>query len=187
MTPPPGKQPAATNTSIPGLLKFELVIHGDARGWFKENYQAKKLQALGLPTDFQPVQNNISFNAQRGVTRGIHAEPWNKFISLGHGQVFVAIVDLREGATFGQLETFTLDPAQALYVPAGCGNSFQTLAPNTVYTYLVDDYWSPETEYNMVNLADKQLAINWPIPLQQSIISAKDQAHPPLSQAKPIT
>ncbi len=71
-------------TNIPGLLVFDLPVHGDNRGWFKENWQRAKMTALGLP-DFGPVQNNISFNATKGVTRGIHAEPWDKYISIAAG------------------------------------------------------------------------------------------------------
>ena len=59
-------------TPIPGLVVLRLPVHEDARGWFKETWQREKMSALGLP-DFDPVQNNISFNARRGVTRGIHA------------------------------------------------------------------------------------------------------------------
>lgn len=173
-------------TSIPGLLKLNLQVFGDQRGWFKENYQAEKLHNLGIPKDFNPVQNNISFNAEKGTIRGIHAEPWNKYISVGYGQVFAAIVDLREGESFGSLETFFLDPQTAIYVPAGCGNSFQTLTDNVVYTYLVDAHWSPESQYTMVNLADADLSIDWPIPLQESIMSEKDAAHPSLSEVNPI-
>ena len=51
-------------TNIPGLLVFDLPVHGDNRGWFKENWQRAKMTALGLP-DFGPVQNNISFNATK--------------------------------------------------------------------------------------------------------------------------
>lgn len=58
------------------------------------------MTALGLE-DFGPVQNNISFNASPGVTRGIHAEPWDKYISVATGKVFGAWVDLREGPSFG--------------------------------------------------------------------------------------
>ena len=58
------------------------TVREDARGWFKENWQREKMVALGLP-DFGPVQNNVSFNASRGATRGIHAEPWDKFVSAG--------------------------------------------------------------------------------------------------------
>ena len=65
---------AVRRSAIPGLLFVDLPLHVDARGWFKENWQRAKMVALGLP-DFAPVQNNISFNAEAGVTRGIHAEP----------------------------------------------------------------------------------------------------------------
>src|SRR5207253_7136175 len=87
-------------TPIPGLLVVRLDVHGDARGWFKENWQREKMLAGGLP-DFGPVQNNISFNAERGATRGIHTEPWEKFVSVATGRVFGAWVDMREGDSFG--------------------------------------------------------------------------------------
>src|SRR5699024_12408910 len=64
-------------TPIPGLLVIDLPVHGDPRGWFKENWQREKMLAAGLP-DLGPVQNNISFNQTVGVTRGIHAEPWDR-------------------------------------------------------------------------------------------------------------
>ena len=89
-------------TPIPGLLVLHVPVHGDSRGWFKENWQREKQLALGLP-DFGPVQNNISFNAAPGVTRGIHAEPWDKYVSVAAGRVFGAWVDLREGPSFGAL------------------------------------------------------------------------------------
>ena len=88
-------------TNVPGLLVFDLPVHGDNRGWFKENWQRAKMTELGLP-DFGPVQNNISFNAKKGVTRGIHAEPWDKYISIAAGSVFGAWVDLRPGDSFGR-------------------------------------------------------------------------------------
>src|SRR5690242_7471053 len=106
---------AVNKTSIDGLLQIDLVVNGDNRGWFKENYQAEKFKALGLPADFVPVQNNYSYNEQKGVTRGVHAEPWNKYVSLASGRVFTAIVDLRPGDGFGRMETFELTTASALY------------------------------------------------------------------------
>ena len=73
------KKLTAHETPIPGVVVYDLPVHGDNRGWFKENWQREKMVALGLP-DFGPVQNNISFNDSAGTTRGIHAEPWDKFI-----------------------------------------------------------------------------------------------------------
>lgn len=47
------KELEVTETNIPGLLVFDLSVHGDNRDWFKENWQKAKMTALGLPTDFQ--------------------------------------------------------------------------------------------------------------------------------------
>ncbi|HUR13911.1 MAG TPA: dTDP-4-dehydrorhamnose 3,5-epimerase [Mycobacteriales bacterium] len=167
-------------TSIDGLLRVELDVHGDSRGWFKESWQREKLVGAGVP-DLAIVQHNVSFNAARGVTRGIHAEPWNKFISPAHGRVFSAIVDLRPGDAYGRVETFELGVGDAIYVPKGLGNSFCTLEPNTVYSYLVDAHWSADAEYVNVNLFDATLAIAWPVPREEMTLSDKDLGHPPLS------
>lgn len=180
-----GKPLSATATPIPGLTIWELPVHGDNRGWFKENWQRAKMTALGLP-DFGPVQNNISFNDAAGTTRGIHAEPWDKFVSVATGRIFGAWVDLRDGPTFGAVFTAELDPSRAVFVPRGVGNAFQTLAPDTAYVYLVNDHYSPDAQYVSVNLADETLAIEWPIPLESAELSAKDRAHARLADINPV-
>lgn len=180
-----GKPLRASDTPIPGLLTLELPVHGDNRGWFKENWQREKMLAAGLP-DFGPVQNNISFNDAAGTTRGIHAEPWDKFVSVATGRIFGAWVDLRAGPTFGVAFSIELDPSRAVFVPRGVGNSFQTLEPNTVYTYLVNDHYSADATYTSVNLADPEIGIDWPIPLDLAELSQKDRAHPRLSDVNPV-
>jgi dTDP-4-dehydrorhamnose reductase/dTDP-4-dehydrorhamnose 3,5-epimerase len=181
------KSLGVTQTTIPGLLVFDIPVHGDNRGWFKENWQRDKMTAEGLP-DFGPVQNNISFNSQRGVTRGIHAEPWDKYVSVATGRIFGAWVDLREGKTFGHVFTIELDPSKAIYVPRGVGNSFQALENNTAYTYLVNDHWSLQAQnlYTFLDLGDKKSAIEWPIPLNEAEISEKDKAHPAIDDVIPM-
>ncbi|MDQ0258371.1 dTDP-4-dehydrorhamnose 3,5-epimerase [Sinomonas atrocyanea] len=178
---------AAHGTPIPGVVLYDLPVHGDSRGWFKENWQREKMATLGLP-DFGPVQNNISFNATAGTTRGIHAEPWDKFISVATGRVFGAWVDLREGPSFGAVFTAELDPSTAIFVPRGVGNAFQTLEDGTAYTYLVNDHWSAaaQGEYTFLNLADETAAIAWPIPLDRAELSEKDRAHPRLADVTPM-
>ena len=181
------KELKAETTNIPGMLVFDLSVHGDSRGWFKENWQRAKQAALGLP-DLGPVQNNISFNAERGVTRGIHAEPWDKYISVATGSVFGAWVDLRPGKSFGEVYTCVIDPSKAIYVPRGVGNSFQALEDGTAYTYLVNAHWSADLKktYTFVNLADPELGIDWPIPLDQCELSEADRNHPMLEDALPM-
>ena len=182
------KDLTVTETGIDGLQVLDLSVHGDSRGWFKENWQRAKMTAFGIP-DLKIVQNNISYNENRGVTRGIHAEPWDKYISIARGSVFGAWVDLREGSrTFGKVFTCTLDPSKAIYVPRGVGNSFQALEDGTAYTYLVNAHWSLELKktYTFVNLADPELNIDWPIPLDEAVISEADLHHPYLGDVVPM-
>lgn len=180
-----GKALRSSATPIPGMLVWELPVHGDNRGWFKENWQREKMLAAGL-ADFGPVQNNISFNDAVGTTRGIHAEPWDKWVSVATGRIFGAWVDLREGPSFGTVFTTEIDPSRAIFVPRGVGNAYQTLEPDTAYTYLVNDHWSPDATYTFLNLADESAAIAWPIPLRDVEISAKDLAHPRLGEVVPM-
>jgi len=172
-------------TEIPGFYIIDLVVHGDSRGWFKENYQREKMEALGLP-HFEIVQNNISFNAEKGVTRGLHAEPWDKFISVANGKIFGAWTDLRKGDSFGKTLTLEITPDVAVFVPRGVANGYQTLEENVTYTYLVNEHWSAETKYTFVNLFDPALHIDWPIPQAQAIFSDKDAAHPLLKDIQPL-
>jgi dTDP-4-dehydrorhamnose 3,5-epimerase len=174
-----------TTTNIPGFYIVDLVVHGDNRGWFKENYQREKMEALGLP-HFEIVQNNFSYNAERGVTRGLHAEPWEKFISVANGNVFGAWVDLRQGPSFGQTLTLEINPGKAVLVPRGVANGYQTLADNVTYTYLVNEHWSPQVKYLAVNAFDSELAIGWPIPENEAIVSDKDRANPILKVITPL-
>ncbi|MES2867400.1 MAG: sugar nucleotide-binding protein, partial [Actinomycetota bacterium] len=78
------------------------------------------------------------------------------------------------------------DPSRAIFVPRGVGNSYQTLTPDTAYSYLVNDHWSPDTAYTFLNLADETAAVDWPIPLAQAELSEKDKAHPRLVDVVPV-
>ncbi len=109
--------PEISTTPIPGLLVVRMPVHADNRGWFKENWQRAKMVAAGLP-DFGPVQHNIAFNTSAGTTRGIHAEPWDKLVSVATGRVFGAWVDLRAGESFGTTFTAELDAGDRGVHPA---------------------------------------------------------------------
>lgn len=160
-------------TSIPELFYISdiAVIH-DERGSFRTAFRSD----MRAPQFDQFVnrQWNISENKQ-GATRGIHAEPWDKYVHVMVGRIFVAIVDLRVGTpAFGQVETFELNMENALLIPRGCGNSFQALE-FTVYGYLITQLWSADEKYPAISLDDPNLAIQWPIKDPDRIISAKDR------------
>ena len=172
---------------IVGMYVIDLTIHDDNRGWFKENWHYAKMVELGLP-DFSDVQQNIAMNYKRGTTRGLHAEPWNKLISIVDGKAFGAWVDLREGETFGNVFTTEIDPSVSVYIPKGVANSYQTLEDDTSYSYLVDDHWSKEgkTSYRFLNLNDPTANIDWPIPLEKAIMSDDDKTHPQFEDVIPF-
>jgi dTDP-4-dehydrorhamnose 3,5-epimerase len=167
-------------TDIPGLLIFDVTDVGDERGYFQEKYQKAKLVAAGMPESFNVVQNSLSYNKQAGVTRGFHAEPWDKYISVVTGKVFAAYVDLRKGDGFGKVVTVEITPNKAVYLPEGVANSFQTLEADTYYLYSVNDHWSADNydKYCFANLADPTLNVKWPIALDKAVISERDKNHP---------
>lgn len=174
-----------TESDLKGLYLIDLVIHPDSRGSFREAYQAEKLEALGLP-HLGPVQWNISENLRPGILRGIHAEPWDKYIHVVMGEVFAAIVDLRtDSSTFGKVRTFTLNQTNALFVSRGFGNAYQVLTAPCAYGYLVNAHWKPGTVYSSVHYADPDLQIKWPLPIDSDDVSEKDQHNPTLRQTFP--
>lgn len=176
----------STTTDIPGLLVFEIDYPKDERGYYQENYHREKLTQQGLPKDFKVVQTNVSYNKKPGVTRGFHAEPWNKYLSIVTGKVFVAYVDLRDGPSFGRTFSMELDKNKSVFLPEGVANGFQTLQDDTYYIYSVDEHWSADAydKYCFVNLADPEIDIKWPIALDDAVLSDRDKTHPMLEDAK---
>jgi len=175
-------------TDIPGLIIFDVTLVGDERGYFQEKFQKAKLVKAGLPESFNVVQNSLSYNKEAGVTRGLHAEPWDKYISVVTGKVFCAYVDLRKGPSFGKVVTVELTPTKAVFLPEGVANSFQTLEPDTYYLYSVNAHWSADNydKYCFVNLADPALGIKWPIAFDKATMSDRDRNHPLLKDITPM-
>src|SRR3989344_5446261 len=175
-------------TEIPGLLVFDITAVGDERGWFQEKYQRAKLVAAGMSADFTVVQTNVSYNKEEGVARGLHAETWEKYISVVKGRAFVAYVDLRAGDNFGKVVSLEIGNNKAIFVPQGVANSYQTLEEETYYIYSVSAHWSQELydKYVSVNMSDPQLKISWPISMDQAIVSERDRNHPMFKDIKPM-
>ena len=104
---------------------------------------------------------------------------------MASGSAFIALVDLRSGFDFASLQTYTVDPGDSVYIPRGVANSYQTLEGNTSYTSIVSKL--NESGANIaVNLADPDLAIDWPISLSRSVISKADMTHPFLKDITPL-
>ena len=100
-----------TPTAIPDVLVLEPQVFGDARGFFFESFNQRDF-AEKTSVDLPFVQDNHSKSAQ-GVLRGLHYQiqnPQGKLVRVVQGQVFDAVVDLRQSsATFGQWVGVYLD------------------------------------------------------------------------------
>ncbi|WP_273713277.1 dTDP-4-dehydrorhamnose 3,5-epimerase family protein [Leuconostoc mesenteroides] len=180
-----------TIDAIPNMIEFDIPVHGDNRGWFKENFQKEKMLPLGFPESFfkeNKLQNNVSLS-RKGVLRGLHAEPWDKYISVAdNGRVLGSWVDLREGASFGHVYQTVIDASKGIYVPRGVANGFQVLSDTVSYSYLVNDYWALDLKpkYAFVNYADPALGIEWD-DVENAEVSEADKNHPLLKDVVPLT
>ncbi|GMU42305.1 MAG: dTDP-4-dehydrorhamnose 3,5-epimerase [Xanthomonadales bacterium] len=167
-------------TTIPGVVVIEPVVHGDSRGWFLEAYNRERFAAAGLPTEFP--QANTSRSA-RGVLRGLHHQwpkPQGKLVWVVEGAVWDVAVDVRRGsATFGQWYGVELsaDNHRMIYVPPGCLHGFQVLSEYATFSYLVTELYDPACDRGIA-WNDPDIGAHWPLP--EPILSAKDRAAPRL-------
>lgn len=167
-------------TAIDGLYYIPHKYFPDDRGFYSELARTPEIDALTGQT-FVAQQFNQS-RSNVNVIRGIHAEDWNKLVTVTNGVCFCALVDLRKDSpTFGKHETFALGTTDqalrgSIYISRGIGNSFCVLEGPVDYVYAVDALWSGrDTSKDVaINLFDPQVNIEWPIPREQMIISDRD-------------
>jgi dTDP-4-dehydrorhamnose 3,5-epimerase len=165
--------------AIPDVVVVEPKVFADARGFFCESFNRRRLEAaLGRSLDF--VQDNHSLSV-RGVLRGIHYQlprPQAKLVRVVRGEVFDVAVDLRRASpTFGRwsAEVLSAQNARQLFVPEGFGHAFQVLSAEAEVLYKTTEYWYPEHE-RCIRWDDAELAIAWPATDAPPVVSAKDAA-----------
>jgi dTDP-4-dehydrorhamnose 3,5-epimerase len=61
--------------------------------------------------------------------------------------------------------------------PKGFAHATLTVAPETEITYKVDAYYAPNRDLG-IRFDDPDLAISWPMPASQLVLSDKDRALP---------
>ena len=165
-------------TDIPDLLIVEPEVFGDNRGYFFESFSQRKFEeATGVKVDF--VQDNESLSAY-GVVRGLHFQKppheQAKLVRVVRGKVLDVALDLRpESPTYGRYEAVELsgENHKQLFIPKGFAHGFSVLSDEAVFQYKCDDYYAPECE-DGIAYDDPDLDINWHIPSEKMVISAKD-------------
>ncbi len=167
---------------------FEIVPRKieDNRGYFSEIFRMNTFKDRGGNVEF--VQDNQSLSVHAGTIRGIHfqSKPFvqGKLVRCLAGRVFDVAVDLRaDSTTHGRWISVVLNPAEnnQLWVPAGFGHGFCTLEPNSIISYRVTNYYSPENDKG-VAWDDPDLGIDWPSIADPETLSSKDRRQPNLAE-----
>lgn len=172
-------------TAIQDVVIITPKKFGDSRGYFMETFRVDQFEAeVGA---FSFVQDNRSFSAETGTVRGLHFQlnprAQGKLVSCTAGALLDVAVDIRNGSpSYGQFVTAELSASNArqLWVPPGFAHGFCTLEPNTVISYKVTDYYSPEYDRGLL-WNDPDVAIEWPVTSDVAILSDKDQRQPVLA------
>lgn len=170
--------------SIPEVVLIQPKVHGDERGYFVETFRQDKFeQALGYTVDF--CQDNES-KSSKGVLRGLHFQlpPFaqSKLVRVVEGEVLDVAVDIRAGSpTYGQHASAILssENKHQLFIPRGFAHGFVVLSETAVFSYKVDNYYSPECDRGLA-FDDPVLSIDWQLPSALLKLSAKDQNQPKL-------
>jgi len=171
-----------TETQLAGVLIIEPKVFGDARGFFKETFQAERYREAGIEYTF--VQDNYS-RSQKGVLRGLHfqiTKPQGKLVSCPKGAVFDVAVDIDpESTTYGQYVgvELTEENHKQLWVPPGYAHGFCVLSETADFEYKCTDYYDPSDEGGVI-WNDPDVAIDWPI--DQPLLSDKDSKLPTLKE-----
>jgi len=176
--------------SIPEVLLIEPTVHGDKRGYFVETFRQNLFEdVLSYQVNF--VQDNES-KSTKGVLRGLHYQlpPYTqaKLVRVIEGSVLDVAVDIRKSSpTFGQhvaVELMAEDKRQ-LFVPHGFAHGFVVLSDSATFAYKVDNYYAPRHDRGIA-FNDKDLAIDWQLPIDILQLSDKDKNQPTLANSKDL-
>lgn len=173
-------------TAIEDVVIIEPDVFGDARGYFFESYSQKKFDEQVRPVKF--VQDNES-KSKYGVLRGLHfqkgSDAQSKLVRVVKGRVLDVAVDIRKGSpTFGQYVAVELteDNHRQLFVPRGFAHGFSVLSEEAIFQYKCDNLYAPQSE-GAIAWNDPDIAIDWQLPAEDVLLSAKDANHPQLKDA----
>jgi len=176
-------------TEIDGLWIIEPKILKDERGYFMESYKKTEFEQKIGKTDF--IQDNES-QSSYGVFRGFHYQEDEtaqaKLVRVIQGKVWDIAVDIRKSSvTFGKYVAVELseENKRQFFIPRGFAHGFLVLSEIAVFSYKVDNIYSPAHERTL-NCMDPDLAIQWPVDPSLLRLSEKDKSGKRLKEIEHI-
>ena len=178
-----------TEGKIPGLYLLTPRVFEDERGYFYESYNQDVFEQKIKKIRW--VQDNES-GSVKNVFRGFHYQvpPFAqaKLVRVSRGKVLDIAIDIRpDSPTFGQSESVILSEENKLqfFIPAGFAHGYLVLSEKAVFNYKCDDFYHPEAEGG-ISYRDPNLKIDWPLPVDELIVSRKDKQLPELTHHRPF-
>lgn len=175
-----------TEQNIKGIWVIEPRVFNDARGYFMEAFRQADFDKNIGHVNF--IQDNES-KSGKGVLRGLHYQTGDysqaKLVRVIKGAVLDVAVDLRKySPTFGQYVAVELteDNKKQLYIPRGFAHGFLVLSEEAVFSYKVDNIYSPQHEASIV-WNDEEIGIDWMFEESDLLLSEKDKYGKTLSDA----
>jgi dTDP-4-dehydrorhamnose 3,5-epimerase len=182
------KEMTYIETEIPGVWIIEPKVFEDARGYFMEAWKKEEFEQHVGKINF--VQDNESCSS-KGVLRGLHYQlaPYSqsKLVRVIKGTVLDVAVDLRVGSpTFGKYVSVELsgENKRQFFVPQGFAHGFHVLSDEAVFTYKVDNPYTPSHERG-IRFDDPSVGVDWGITDPAVVnLSDKDRNAPLLKDAE---
>lgn len=169
------------DTPLSDLKLFEPIVWNDDRGYFYESYNENTFKEAGLHYNW--VQDNQA-KSSYGVLRGLHYQVGQnsqaKLVRVFQGEVLDVVVDIRPNSkTYGQSYSVVLSEQNKLQllVPRGFAHGYTVLSDTAIFFYKCDNFYSKEDEGGIL-YNDKNLNIDWQIPIEKAILSEKDLKQP---------
>jgi len=164
-------------TEIDGVFIIEPKVFNDSRGYFFEAFKYSDFKEHVGQVSF--IQDNES-KSSYGVLRGLHYQKGDfsqaKLVRVIKGRVLDVAVDLRkDSSTLGKHVMVELsdENKKQFFIPRGFAHGFLVLSDEAIFTYKVDNVYSPESEAS-IRFDDPDLNINWPIDSNDIQTSQKD-------------
>lgn len=164
-------------TEIQGVWIIEPRVFNDKRGYFFEAWKKEEFEEhIGQVRFIQDNESRSSY----GVLRGLHYQKGDKsqakLVRVIKGKVLDVAVDIRkQSETFGKYVAVELteENKRQLFIPRGFAHGFLVLSDDAIFTYKVDNTYSPESEAS-INWNDADINIKWPIEVSDILVSDKD-------------
>ena len=176
-------------TNIEGVVVIEPRVFEDERGYFFESFSEREFCAEVCDCHF--VQSNEA-KSSFGVVRGLHFQlpphAQSKLVRVAKGRVLDVAVDIRKSSpTFGKYVAVELssDNHRQIFIPHGFAHGYSVLSEEAVVEYKCDSYYAPESE-GAIAWDDAALAIDWQIPTERVVLSAKDKNHSTLAECETL-